>query len=785
MSLIHKLIKMLGDFALWVRAFFSVAHLTRFSFWVSVIGSVALFATSESMEVLRVIVEDRQHPVRGEVLFATAALFFGLMSWYCARVLVYLIEPQLLKDAEKDGDKKSARWSWQGLRHAFANPQRLAAFWIPRLCGVIPFVGIAYSLYHAANPQGHPDPNGATHDGLMFLFYLTLLSGLLFLLALYYRRWIAGYLSKRFPNIWPRPIKTAGQVGIGDLPRITLAVVILALLFSLFLFAIFYTTTGQVRFAGWIGPAPLLLFTGGVWIVLGSAAIYFGKRIRLPIITPLLILALILSYFDCNDNHKIRDYSDNRQKQGAPPLHRQPQNFKEEFNKWLAGRKDKDEFKGRPYPVFIVTAEGGGITTAYYTALVLGAIQDRNPAFAQHVFVISSVSGGSVGTAVYAGLNAKCQPQQLDKIPATNMRAAAGPWQTSADRILKDDYLSPLLAAMLYPDLVQRFLPHPFNSWDRARALEERLERSWTTGASCTGELKDVTGSDELSQPYYDFWHDFQGGAVPAIYFNTTNVERGERMVITRLGSNDRLFDNFETLAQINDTADPPFSTAACLSARFPVITPAGFIWDKQRKKFRYVDGGYYENSGTDTANDILAALDYNHTQYNPLIMPVVIRIGFPLPAPRNASQEEEEPTNLQASEQRTKYRGQGLNEILSPVRTLLNTRGARGADSVRQIRNTIDDLSQPGATASRETLSADKNDEDYCTQAGCYVAFKLETEKVALPLGWLLSDISRCNMQQQLGSLIPHQCEQENLWTTAHNQEKIKKVLGMLTNTR
>lgn len=780
MGLVKRLIERLDAIASWLREFFSVTHLVRFSFWISIVGSVALFATSESMEILRVIVEDRKHQVRGPVLFGTAALFFGLMSWYWARVLIYLIEPQLLRDpAWKNPGKSWLAQVWQQIRHAFNDPRRLAAVWIPRICGLIPFVGIAYSLYHAANPQGHPDQDPDTHQRLMLIFYLTILTGFLFLLALYYRRPLADYFRKTFPGIWPEAIKTKGPARVRDLPLITLAILGLTLLFSFLLFIIFYTTTGQVRMAGWIGPAQLLLFTAGIWIALGSTFIvYLGKLIRLPILTPLLILALVFSYFDLNDNHRIRDYNDNRRARGERPVQRVLPDFKEQFNSWLQGRKDRDEFKGRPYPVFIVTAEGGGITTAYYTALVLSAIQDRNPAFAQHVFAISGVSGGSVGTAVYAGLNAKCQATQVATLPSqANWKDDAGPWQTSADKILRDDYLSPVLAAALYPDLVQRFLPFPMESWDRARALEERLELSWIKGASCSGESP--TESNELSQPYYDFWKDFANGAVPAVYFNTTSVERGERMVVNNLGSNDKLFDNLETLSQMNDMVDPPFSTATFLSARFPIISPAGYIIAGGHK-FRYVDGGYYENSGTDTANDILSALHLNQTQYDPQVMPIIIRIGFPLPAPRRARQEETTDV-VQSSEQRTKYKGEGLNEIMSPVKTLLNTRGARGADSVRQIQNTIDELNllSPKDTTTMTGDSAGSG------LSASIIAFEIAEEKVALPLGWLLSDRSRCDMQQQISSIVIGECAPGNETMAKINREKIQKIVGMLSKAQ
>ena len=52
-----RFIKWLALRAEWIRRFLRIAHLVRFSFWISVLGSVALFATSQSAEILRVIAE--------------------------------------------------------------------------------------------------------------------------------------------------------------------------------------------------------------------------------------------------------------------------------------------------------------------------------------------------------------------------------------------------------------------------------------------------------------------------------------------------------------------------------------------------------------------------------------------------------------------------------------------------------------------------------------------------------------------------------------------------------
>ncbi|MEM9726419.1 MAG: hypothetical protein AAF909_13295, partial [Pseudomonadota bacterium] len=52
-------------------------------------------------------------------------------------------------------------------------------------------------------------------------------------------------------------------------------------------------------------------------------------------------------------------------------------------------------------PVFIIAASGGGAYAAAHTAHVLGALQDANPSFADHIFAISGVSGGSVGATLF------------------------------------------------------------------------------------------------------------------------------------------------------------------------------------------------------------------------------------------------------------------------------------------------------------------------------------------------------------------------------------------------
>ena len=754
-----RLVRSLDSFAEWIRKFFKVANLVRFSFWISVLGSASLFASNQSADILRVIAEDTEHPFKSWLVFMLSGLTLSLMSWYWARALIYRFAPDAL---HAPGGK----------------PEGIAARWLPRVCGMIPFIGIGIALRQAV--QGL-EPQELTRVWLMHLFWLNLLEGVVVAVGLFFRRKVAKILRAHL-SLWPEQVKREGTNKLTDLPRITWRILVFTVVLAVILFVVFTTSAGEIEFASWLGTASLVLITVAAWIAFGSFfVVYFGKLVRLPILTPLLILALLFSYFDLNDNHKIRSFDQ--------PIQTTPQDFDDAFTKWLATRNDKDDYKDRPYPVFIITAEGGGITAGYFAAMVLTAIQDRAPAFAQHVFAISGVSGGSIGSAVYAGLVKRCtnnlSSTQLPG-PGQSITVTPGPLQESADAVLGDDYLSPLLSAFLYPDLVQRFLPFPIDRWDRARALEERFETSWAKHATCDG--RKFPGTSEFSQPFYEFFGDFPNNSMPALFFNTTNVETGERMFVTNLRTRYARFDTLPALYDVDKYLNLPFSSAACLSGRFPVVTPAGFLYDDDnRLKLRYVDGGYYENSGTATGYNILMSLKvdgknlYDQLMSRriegrpgvPPIVPIIVRIGFPVPAQRNAKDElvQKDP------QQREKYKGAGLNEIMSPVKTFLNTRHARGNDAVHQMQAAIRNLQPHPPT-----------DQDFCPNGslGCMYNFDLNGNKIKLPLGWLLSKKSRCEIQKLVGSVSPS-CGSQPIESDFNetNWHQLQSIIALVTKRK
>lgn len=110
---------------------------------------------------------------------------------------------------------------------------------------------------------------------------------------------------------------------------------------------------------------------------------------------------------------------------------------------WLASRPDRPDFD--VYPVILVTAEGGGIRAAVFTATVLSRLVDRCPKLAAHIFAISGVSGGSIGAAIYAAAM-KAKPPETDAKRCDPIDSSSSTYQDSLMAVLSDDHLSPLLA---------------------------------------------------------------------------------------------------------------------------------------------------------------------------------------------------------------------------------------------------------------------------------------------------------------------------------------------------
>src|SRR5581483_10943197 len=117
-----------------------------------------------------------------------------------------------------------------------------------------------------------------------------------------------------------------------------------------------------------------------------------------------------------------------------------------------------------------------------------------------HVFAISGVSGGSVGASVFAALLADGTQNDFAK---------------RAEEMLGRDFLSPAVAAMLYPDFLQRLWPWPYPFLDRGHWLEESWEQAGKTSI----------GNDRFRAPFFDLWTTNRA-YVPAFFSTVRRLNR-------------------------------------------------------------------------------------------------------------------------------------------------------------------------------------------------------------------------------------------------------------------
>ncbi|HEY0073562.1 MAG TPA: hypothetical protein VGB77_05625, partial [Abditibacteriaceae bacterium] len=515
----------------------------------------------------------------------------------------------------------------------------------------------------------------------------------------------------------------------------------------------------------YFGAPAMLIMAFATMIPLLTLFIYWREQTSIPVITILVIIAIVFKGLNLHDNHGIRHSA-------APKVQMTKAPIGDEFERWLRGRpeikKNPQFYKKQPYAVFLVAAPGGATLSGYQTAMALAQLEDRFPGFRHHVFAISGVSGGSVGAATYAGLCDYADRNFANKPVPPNW------WCKKTDEILKRDLMAPVIGTWFYGETAQQFIPFPVslnlpsfdeNTWDRALPLEKGLEASWddALGASDNPFCKELR----------DLGKDFQNRGIPALFLNTTNVETGQRLALNSIPASEKEFTSraLRTLSDEHPYVSMRLSTAAILSARFPFISPAGSIPDytepkpdssypqgnykaiAQVSQKRYVDAGYYDNSGGATLFNILEAIKNRRDCLEPgLRKPDCPKTKSPLPRFRvyvlNAYLSDYE---FGAPAQQSKKPPAGFEETGSIISALISTWGARMNASMHPLNLLLKTLDE---TESEDKKKSDDNKSVKVAPSGI-INLKYKTENSHMVVGWLLSQESRRNMQRQACWLI------------------------------
>lgn len=535
-----------------------------------------LLAVPQGTDVLRASLERlaRESSVSDLMFLWAATGLLGLSVWYAMRWLITVQLQSLPLSGPAD--------TW---------PRR----WLPRLCGAaVPGLVVLVLLW----PRKFPDLGGLVTGGVAVAFAA---QAAVMLLMFWKRSALRGLMQGPGRRADGQP----GSLPSGaPLPPFTVRVLGWSLMLTALLALVFLLFALTVpRIVGAAAAAAIALASINLF---GSFVLtYLPLRNGLPPLGPWLVAyAVLIGAF--NDNHGPRLAA---QPVPAPARRLAPVQAFEAWRQGLAG----GEF-------YIVAAEGGGLRAAYWTAAVLeqlsrqapapeGAATAASPGFADRVFALSGVSGGSVGVAMWAASlwPQRCGPAASPASPAST--AASAPL---ASRMLSADFLSPAVASLFYDDLAQRFVPFPFAALDRSRGLEEGWERAaWRIPGRPLEKNIDAF---------------YQGcRRLPELLLNATVAETGQRAILSRLDTT-----QFVDVRQVMDLtpAQQPVSGLMLQSARFPLISPAGSVrgqpaadgssrglggwledplWPDTR--LRLVDGGYFDNSGLQTALELLDQL--------------------------------------------------------------------------------------------------------------------------------------------------------------------------------
>ena len=371
---------------------------------------------------------------------------------------------------------------------------------------------------------------------------------------------------------------------------------------------------------------------------------------RVPVLTLLLIWFVVASTVDTVGSNAVRLLPVTAADSPKPVA------LTDAFHTWVGEKQPRLE-RGtgarQVRPMLFVTAAGGGIRAAYWTALVLNCLVDdpqschgKTKVDPGSIFAVSGASGGSLGLVEYAAQQE--HPTEVGKN-----------W---VNQTLGGDFLGPTFAWMFFVDAPNALL--------RARLWDDRaaiLERSWEQPWGSGGALQ-----EGLFQ---------RGDRFPILLLNGTSVKDGCRFETSVLsGGVGRNQATADCLSPTPFEQEPPppgrdgwiwgatkdfadylcqgqdvrLSTAALLSARFPYVTPSGKIGCAKPghpDPSYVVDGGYYDNTGASTVTELWTQLEPMVAQQNlahpnaPCIVPFLVEIDNHYtepPAPGNTSRPKE-----------------------------------------------------------------------------------------------------------------------------------------------
>jgi hypothetical protein len=609
------------------RAFVSGARgrviwLSRYTIASMVLGTLPLLVTAQGRDLLLALGDQTVKGwIEHRLFFYLALVLWGLSVWYWTRVIL-------------DAEFKTSTYAGLARR-------------LPRDAGAATIALPGIPILFAENTLG---------------VKLLLAGGCGVLAVLFY--WFV-IERRKLPSVRSGPavpgfslVAARGQIA-GRFARTSLVVSL-----ALFVWYVFEPVPAGQH----LGAVAILFIAAANTVFFGSVVVFASEawNVRLDVIA----LACAAAFSFWNDNHDVRPAELRAATTTDRPSGPLP-SVTASYHGWLATLPP-----AASNTVFVVAAEGGGIRAAYWTATVLGRLGESDDGrFANQLYAVSGISGGTLGATVYGALRANGY--------------RAGNLTAKAQEILAEDFLSPTVAKLVTGDFAQWFLPLPIHWFDRSTAIEAAFNDSY----------RRATHDDTLTKPITALMPDARRG-IPALVMNMTIVESGRAAVIAPFTWNSsELPSAKQYTCWVGDCArTPPVLAAPDLvqsvhnSARFTYVSPAGHVRTRTGASAGHVvDGGYFDPTGVETLLDLTRVL--RKADDSRRVVPIYITNAM-IPSNLNAGaltaaacgggKAEAEPPPPSADASRDAPLAL-LGEVLSPVEALLGTRAAHGRLAVKR----------------------------------------------------------------------------------------------------
>lgn len=396
-----------------------------------------------------------------QACFVLAYLFWAATVWYVSRLALGRRFPN------------DSVGSDQPYVHAIAK-------WLPRLLGLAACLPLA--LFTAGTRR---------HTVLAIVLMVTSLAFLVFTWRR--REWISRLRPGTIDRLPAGHYRYFERLSPGSLLTIAIGL----LLPHIVLVAIMASPITVPRA---IGAPALMLLAIGSWTLVAGLGFSYWPRVHGWVTLGWLPPLLFAIFSPWNHNHPV-DWAAGARREtavgsnwsdGRPRL-------KKHYEDWMAMHADQA-------PIFVVASAGGASRASYWSGVLLGRMEDEARAagrsFGASVFMLSGISGGSVGIAAYATA-LRAWPSSAGE----RASSSGSCFRLAMDQFLGADVLAPVGAMMLFPDLLFQFLPPVLNlqPMDRSRGLEQAWSMDWQAlmgrpPPGCTPP--DAKGTPQWTQPF-------------------------------------------------------------------------------------------------------------------------------------------------------------------------------------------------------------------------------------------------------------------------------------------